>query len=141
VPVPTVQAGAAPRLEVPASLRLAPWRELGLAGVNLRLQLGTPLSPYVEGRLGDGVSASRPDGALMIPGTAIGVSGSTSAGWKSARGVDLGVDVHRFRSGYVSVALGWLRSSWPVGGFDERDRIVSTQVGSDGFMFKIGVSF
>jgi hypothetical protein len=141
VPVPKVRAGATQSLELPSSLRVAPWRELGLTGVNLRLQLRTPLSPYVEGRLGDGVSTSRPDGALMIPGTAIGVSGSTSAGWKSARGIDLGFDVHRFRGGYVSVALGWLRSSWPVGGFDERDRIVSTQVRTDGFMFKIGVSF
>jgi len=41
----------------------------------------------------------------------------------------------------VSVALGWLRSSWPVGGFDDRNRLVSTNVWSDGFVFKVGVSF
>jgi hypothetical protein len=139
--VATVRASAAPRLELPASLRFTAFHELGLAGLNLRLQFKLPLAPYIEGRLGDGVSAARPDGALMIPGTQIGVSGSAAAGWMSMRGVDLGVDVHRFRGGYVSLALGWLRSSWPVSGFDERDRFVSTSSWSNGFVFKLGVSF
>jgi hypothetical protein len=140
-PAATVRAGAAPRLALPATLRLTTFRELGLAGVNLRLQFPIPLSPYLEGRLGDGVSEARPDGALMIPGTHVGVSGSAAAGWQYLRGVDLGFDVHRFRGGYVSVAVGWLRSSWPVGGFDERDRLVSRKVWSDGLLFKLGVSF
>jgi hypothetical protein len=74
-------------------------------------------------------------------GTHVGVSGSAAAGWQYLRGVDLGFDVHQFRGGYVSVALGWLRSSWPVGGFDERDRLVSRNVSSEGFVLKLGVSF
>jgi hypothetical protein len=125
-------------------LRLALSREFGLVGLNLRLRLPLSLAPYVEGRLGDGVSASRPDGALMIPGTPIGVSstaGERGAGLMSMRGVDLGVDVHRFRIGYASVALGWLRSTWPVGGFDDHHRFVATNVSLDGFVFKLGVSF
>lgn len=137
----SVRGQAAPAVDLRPSLRITPLRELGLAGVNLRLQFPTPFAPYVEGRLGDGVSASRPDGALMIPGTPIGVSGAAAAGWMQTRGVDLGVDVQRFKQGYVSVALGWLRSTWPVGGFDQNDRLVSANVSRDAFVGKLALSF
>lgn len=139
--VATVSNTSVPRLEVPTFVRLTAAHAFGLVGANLRLQLARPLAPYVEGRMADGVAASRPDGALMIPGTPIGLSGAVGAGWMYTRGVDLGVDVQRFRAGYVSIALGWLRSTWPVGGFDRNDRLVATDVSRDGVVFKVGLSF
>ena len=140
-PVAAVSSTSAPRLEFPPFVRLTSSDAFGLVGANLRLQLARPLAPYVEGQLGDGVSASRPDGALMIPGTPIGLNAAAGAGWMYMRGVELGVDVQRFRTGYVSIALGWLRSTWPVGGFDRNDRLVATDVSRDGVVFKIGFSF
>jgi hypothetical protein len=122
-------------------LQLKWLREPGPVGLNLRLRLPIPVVPYVEGRLGDGLSAARPDGALMIPGTRIGLSGSAAGGWPYSRGVDLGFDVHQFRSGYLSVAFGWLRSSWRLGGFDERGTFVPRHLTSDAFLFKVGFSF
>jgi hypothetical protein len=145
-PVASVRAVATPRLRPPPFLRLASWRAFGFTGLDLRLDLPLPLpvAAHVDASLGDGVSASRPDGALLIPSTPIGVGGSagpTGAGLMSARGVDLGVDVARFGGGYVSVALGWLRSTVPVGGFDDRARLVATNVSLDGFMLKVGLTF
>lgn len=139
-----MRASRAWELSLPRIVRLTPSRELGLVGLNLRLRFPGALAPYVEGRLGDGMSASRPDGALMIPGTPIGLSGAMGgqgAGLVTARGVDLGVDVRRFRGGYVSVAVGLLRSTWPIGGLDAHDRLVVTNVSLDGAIFKVGVSF
>jgi hypothetical protein len=145
---PTAAATTSRGPAVPLSrlLRLAPSRELGLAGANLRLRLPAlvgPYNPYLEARLADGVSASRPDGALLIPGTSLGLGGALGdrgAGLLTARGVDLGLDVHRFRGGYVSVAIGWLRSTVLVGGLDH-ERLVTNHVSLDGAMFKLGISF
>jgi hypothetical protein len=128
----------------PGLLRLTPSREFGLAGVNLRLRLPAPVSPYVEGRLGDGLSASRPDGALVIPGTAIalnGAAGERGAGVMAVRGVDLGLDVLRFRGGYVSVAVGWLRESRLTGGLDLHEQLVARSVSLDSAMFKVAIAF
>jgi hypothetical protein len=143
-PAGKLRAFGTRNVRLPQSLRLTPLREFGLAGLNLRLRIPGPIAPYVEGRLGDGVSADRPDGALMIHGTPIGVGGAIGAGGSglvAARGVDLGVDVRRFKGGYVSVALGLLRTSWAVGGLDDRDRLVATHVSADGAVLKVGVSF
>jgi hypothetical protein len=59
----------------------------------------------------------------------------------AVRGVDFGLDVARFRGGYASVAIGWFRSTWPVGALDVHERLVMTNVSLDGAMFKLGVSF
>jgi hypothetical protein len=139
-PVTIARARPSLKLELRGFLRLTGSREYGLAGLNLRLQAPTRLAPYVEGRLGDGVVAARPDGALMIPGTPVGLSGAAGASWMFTRGVDVGVDVRRFDRGYLSVALGWLRSSSPVGGFDANDRQVWRDVSHDAFLLKIGVA-
>jgi hypothetical protein len=143
-PTAAVTTSRGPVVPLSRLLHLAPSRELGLAGANLRLQLPALVAPYVEARLGDGVSASRPDGALLIPGTSIGLGGALGdrgAGLLTARGVDLGVDVHRFRGGYVSLAIGWQRSTVLVGGLDAHERLVANDVSVDGVMFKIGFSF
>jgi hypothetical protein len=143
-PASSVRASSAWAIPAARTLRLTPLRELGIEGLNLRLRLPGPLGPYVEGRLGDGMSASRPDGALMVPGTPVGLSGALGgqgAGLVTARGVDVGLDVRRFKGGYVSVALGLLRSTWPIGGLDAHDRLVLTNVSLDAAIFKVGVSF
>lgn len=139
-PVAAAHRLSSPKLDLRRYLHLAGWREYGLAGLNLRLQLPQRIAPYVDGRLGDGVVAARPDGALMIPGTPVGLNGAAGASLMFTRGVEIGVDVHRFKQGYLSIALGWLRSSSAFGGFDATDRLTSQSVSQDAFLLKLGLA-
>jgi len=135
-------AHASPRLQLdlPVLLHLEPLREPGFAGLNLRLRAIGQVAPFVEGRLGDGVVAARPDGALVIPGTPVGLNGALGPSGMLVRGVDVGVDVHRFERGYLSVAIGWLRSSARMSGFDTNDRQFSCEVWRDALLFKVGLT-
>jgi hypothetical protein len=113
----------------------------GLVGVNLGLQIPRRITPFIEGRLAGGIIATRADGAMMIPGTPISVNGGSGSSFMLTRGIDVGVEVYTFNKGFVSAALGWMRTSWQVTGFDQHDSMVSRQVSYDSFLLKIGVGF
>ena len=122
-------------------LQLLASRDFGLAGMNLRLGLPNRVGPYIEGRMASGAGPSRPDGALMVPGTPIGLNGVASGTWTHTRGVDLGLYVHQGRHETMWVALGWIRSTWLVSGVDAHDRFTARDSSSDGIMLKVGFNF
>jgi hypothetical protein len=112
----------------------------GLVGVNLGLQIPRRITPFVEGRLAAGIIETRADGAVMIPGTPLSVSGGGSS-FIHTRGVDLGVEVYTFGRGFVSAAIGWQRTTWQMNDFDTHDAMVTKSVSHDSFLLKIGVGF
>jgi hypothetical protein len=116
----------------------------GLVGVNVGLQLPGRVTPFVEGRLDGGVLGGTLDGSVMIPGTTVSASGVSAATWMIARGLDAGVDVYALGRAYLSLSLGWMRTTW--GGADYDAMVVGTgasvkleDVTHDSFLFKIGV--
>jgi hypothetical protein len=113
----------------------------GLVGVNLGLQIPRRITPFIEGRVAGGIIATRADGALMIPGTPVSVNGSGGSSFMLTRGIDVGLEVYTFNKGFVSAAVGWMRTSWQMTGFDMHDTMVSRQVSYDSFLLKIGVGF
>jgi hypothetical protein len=112
----------------------------GLVGVNLGLRVPRRISPFVEGRLAAGIINTRPDGAVMIPGTPLSVSGGGSS-FIHTRGVDLGVEVYTFGRNYVSAAIGWQRTTWQMNDFDTHDALVTKSVSHDSFLLKVGIGF
>jgi hypothetical protein len=92
--------------------------EYGLFGGNLGLQLPGRVTPYVEGRVAGGVLGGTLDGPLTIPGTTVSVSGVSAATWLYARGVDAGAEIYAFGRSYLSLGLGWVRTSWGSASYD-----------------------
>ena len=84
----------------------------GLLGGNIGLQLPGRITPFVEGRIAGGVLGGTLDGPLTIPGTSVTVSGVSAATWMYARGIDAGAEIYTLGRAYVSLGLGWVRTTW-----------------------------
>jgi len=117
----------------------------GLLGVDAGVQIPGRVTPFFEGRLAAGVLGGTLDGALTIPGTTATVSGVSAATWMYARGLDAGVELYALGPTYVSLGLGWIRTTW---GSASYDAMVASRGGAgltfkdvthDSFFFKIGV--
>lgn len=116
----------------------------GMLGLDAGLQLPGRVTPFVEGRLDGGVLHGSLEGALMIPGTTATVSGLTAATYLYARGLDAGVDVYAIGRAYLTLSLGWLRTTW--GSADYESKIANASAGltfkdvtHDSFVFKAGL--
>jgi hypothetical protein len=116
----------------------------GLVGLNAGLQLPGRVTPFFEGRLDAGVLAGSLDGTLTIPGTTTTVSGVSAATYLYARGLDAGVEVYALGRAYLSLSLGWLRTTW---GSAEYEAMIANQsaglrfknVTHDSLLFKLGL--
>lgn len=117
----------------------------GLLGVDAGVQIPGRVTPFFEGRLAAGILGGTLDGALTIPGTTATVSGVSAATWMYARGLDAGVELYALGPSYVSLGLGWIRTTW---GSASYDAMVASRGGAglsfkdvthDSFLFKLGV--
>jgi hypothetical protein len=117
----------------------------GLIGMNAGLQIPGRVTPFFEGQLAAGVLGGTLDGALTIPGTTVSVSGVSAATWMYARGLDAGIELYAFGRSYLSLALGWVRTTW---GSASYDAMVTNRGGSglrfqdvthDSFLLKLGI--
>src|SRR5450432_239099 len=116
----------------------------GLVGLNAGLQLPGRVTPFLEGRLDAGVLGGSLDGAITIPGSTATVTGVSAATYLYARGLDAGVEVYALGRAYLSLSLGWLRTTW--GSADYEAKIASQSAGlkfknvtHDSFLFKVGL--
>ncbi|HEX4403183.1 MAG TPA: hypothetical protein VH560_00030 [Polyangia bacterium] len=112
--------------------------------MNAGLQLPGRVTPFVEGRLDGGVLGGTLDGSLAIPGTTVSVSGVSAATWMVARGLDVGAELYVVGRAYLSLSLGWLRTTW--GSADYEAMLAEAgasfkfkDVTHDTFLFKLGV--
>jgi hypothetical protein len=90
----------------------------GLLGVNAGFQLPGRITPFVEGRAAAGVLGGTLDGNLTIPGSTLVVSDVSVATWMYATGVDAGTEIYLAGRAYVSLGIGWIRTTWGSATYD-----------------------
>jgi hypothetical protein len=116
----------------------------GTLGLNAGLQLPGRVTPFVEGRLDGGVLAGQLDGPLTIPGTTMTVSDVSAATYFYARGLDAGAAFYVVGRAYLSLSLGWLRSTWGSADYEavlakSSSNLQLKNVTHDSFVFKLGL--
>jgi hypothetical protein len=117
----------------------------GLLGANFGLQIPGRITPFIEGRIAGGVLGGTLDGPLAIPGTTIAVSGVSAATWMWARGVDAGTEIYLLGRSYLSLGVGWVRTSWGSASYESMVSSVSgagikfQSVNHDSFLLKVGL--
>jgi hypothetical protein len=116
----------------------------GMLGLNAGLQLPGRVTPFLEGRLDGGVLAGQIDGPLMIPGTTATVSNFSAATYIYTRGLDAGAAFYVVGRAYLSLSLGWLRSSWGTADYQaalakSSSGLQLQNVTHDSLVFKIGL--
>jgi hypothetical protein len=116
----------------------------GMLGLDAGLQLPGRVTPFVEGRLDGGILYGSLDGPVAIPGTTATVSGFSAATYLYARGLDAGVDLYVLGRSYLTLSVGWLRTTW--GSADYEAMLASSSTGlkfkdvtHDSVLFKIGL--
>jgi hypothetical protein len=116
----------------------------GTLGLNAGLQLPGRVTPFVEGRLDGGVLAGQLDGPLTIPGTTMTVSDVSAATYFYARGLDAGAAFYVVGRAYLSLSLGWLRTTWGSADYDavlarSSSNLMLKNVTHDSLVFKVGL--
>jgi hypothetical protein len=84
----------------------------GLLGVTAGLQYPARITPFVQGGAAAGILAGAADGAITVPGTSVSIAGASAATLMWDRGVDVGADLYTVGRLFLSVSVGWLRTSW-----------------------------
>lgn len=113
----------------------------GTAGVSVGIQYPWRVTPFVEGRFAGGVLAGSLDSAMTIAGVTI--TDPSAVTWMYGGGIETGVEVYAWKRMYLSVAIGWVRTTWrgidynafvanPTAGVTYRDLV------GDSFTFKLG---
>jgi hypothetical protein len=117
----------------------------GLLGVSAGLQIPGRITPFIEARVAGGIMAGTVEDPVTIPGTNVDITGVSAATWMWARGVDIGAEIYTFGRAYVSVGVGWIRTTWRSADFSNSTGgatgLSFKDVTHDSFMFKIGVGF
>jgi hypothetical protein len=113
--------------------------QYGLLGVSAGLQIPGRITPFIEGRIAGGIMAGNVEDTLTIPGTNVDATGISAATWMWARGVDIGAEVYTFGRAYVSLGVGWIRTTWRGADFSNVSGLSFKDVTHDSFMFKIGL--
>jgi hypothetical protein len=90
----------------------------GLLGVNLGVQFPARVTPFVEGRAAAGALGGTLDGTLAIPGSTSTISNVSAVTWMYAMGVDAGAEVYFAGRAYVSLGIGWIRTTWGAARYD-----------------------
>lgn len=112
----------------------------GVLGLTVGLQYPAGrLTPFLEGHLTGGALTGHLDGAIDISGTTVENASATT--WLVGRGLEAGVDIYAFGRSYVSLSLGWTRSTWE--GPDLRSPqgtdLRLTNLTSDSLIWTVGV--
>ena len=114
----------------------------GLLGLNAGVQWPAVVTPFIEGRIDTGVLYGHTDGAISFADSML--PSQQAATWMFTRGLDAGADFHVLGRSYVTVSLGWIRTTW--GGGDFTMTINNTQaavhianVTYDSFLLKAGI--
>ena len=102
------------------------------------------VTPFLAGRLFGGVLGGRLDGPIAVPGTTVTLIGTSAVTWLYGGGLDLGANVFALGSSHVSLALGWVHTTW--GGVDYVGALATPSIGvrfkdltEDSFTLKIGI--
>jgi hypothetical protein len=115
----------------------------GMLGANAGIQwpLGG-VTPFVEGRLCGGLLHGQTVGSIMLDGGTITSAEATT--WIYGRGLEVGAEVYVLGRSYLSLSLGWLRTTWR--GAQDTSATASgdlalTDITHDAFLFKLGLGF
>jgi hypothetical protein len=102
------------------------------------------VTPFLAGRLFGGVLGGRLDGPIAVPGTTVTLIGTSAVTWLYGGGLDLGANVFALGRSHVSLALGWVHTTW--GGVDYVGALATPSIGvrfkdltEDSFTLKIGI--
>lgn len=119
----------------------------GVLGLSLGIQYGAPVTPFVEARAFGGILSGEPDRALMMVASttpALSAARAAATTWIYGRGLDAGAEIFLVGHVYVTVSVGWLRTTW--GGIDYQAALQDPQarprpknLTDDSFTFKLGV--
>lgn len=114
----------------------------GLLGVSVGAQYPARITPFVEGHLAGGFMGASLDRPVTVGGVTVANASGTT--WLVVRGLDAGAEFYVVGRAYLSVSLGWMRSSWASPDFDQNAvtsssglRVVT--VTSDSFLWKVGL--
>lgn len=113
----------------------------GMSGVSVGIQYPWRVTPFLEGRFAAGVLAGSLDRAMTIAG--VTVNDPSAVTWMYGGGIETGVEVYAWKRAYLSVAVGWVRTTWrgidysafvadPTGSVPYRDLV------GDSVTFKLG---
>jgi hypothetical protein len=116
----------------------------GLFGLIGGFQYPARVTPFVEGRLVGGVLGGTLDGPVTVPGTSVTLVGTSAVTWLYGGGLDAGADVFVLGRSHVSLALGWVHTTW--GGVDYLGAMATPSIGvrfkdltDDSFTLKLGI--
>lgn len=94
-----------------ATLATTPARlSYGLLGLTAGVQYPARITPFVEGRFVGGVLSGQLEGALTVAGTTY--SGQSATTWMYGGGIETGIEAYIYGRSYVSLGIGWMRSTW-----------------------------
>ncbi len=82
----------------------------GLLGLVAGIQLPARLTPFLEGRFAAGVLAGKLDTTLVAAG--VSLPRTSAVTYLYGGGIDAGVEIYTVGRLYLSLALGWVRSTW-----------------------------
>jgi len=82
----------------------------GLFGLTLGFQYPARATPFLDGRAFAGVIGGRFDGAITIGGQSM--MNATAATYIYGGGIDGGIELYTFGRAYLSMALGWVHTTW-----------------------------
>jgi hypothetical protein len=90
----------------------------GLLGVNLGFQMPGRITPFIEGRGAAGALGGTLNGLVTIPGSSLTVSNVSVITWMYATSVDAGAELYFAGRAYVSLGVGWIRTTWGAARYD-----------------------
>jgi hypothetical protein len=114
----------------------------GLVGLTAGVQYPGRVTPFIEGHLSGGLLSGKQDGTLTVAGTTI--SGASGTTWIYGRGIQIGTEVYISGRAYVSVSLGWMRTTWGAPDIgariqDPRSNLRLVDITSDSLFWKVGL--
>jgi hypothetical protein len=110
-----------------------------MLGLNAGIQYPARVTPFIEGRLDGGILAGSLDGPLMLPGSTTTVSNLSAKTYLYARGIAVGASVYVVGRSYLTLSLGWLRSTWGAADYQASTGLDLKNVTHDSFVLKLGL--
>jgi hypothetical protein len=114
----------------------------GLLGLTAGVQYPARITPFVEGRFVGGVLSGQLEGTLTIGSSSY--SGQSATTWMYGGGIESGIEAYVYGRTYLSLGLGWMRSTWH--GIDVLTMMANPSNGmayknltGDTFTLKIGI--
>ena len=115
----------------------------GLFGVSVGTQYPARVTPFLEGHVAGGFMTATLDRPVTL-GT-VTVDNASGTTWLVVRGLDAGAEMYVFGRAYLSVSLGWMRSSWASPDFNPyappttTKNVRITTVTADSLLWKVGL--